>query len=193
MSHFTVGVLIPEDTPLTEEFVEAAVGMRIDAYDENKSVDPYKVHMTPEDIERMATHYGIDKADTDSLLTKMDDWHGREGGVDEQGMFYWSTYNPKSKWDWFQIGGRWPGKLYPDAVTYPRDSLGGNVRKVSELPSDLTLWALVTDDGEWHESGRMGWWGMSSDDKDPDKWDAERSELLSAHRDHLLVVVDCHI
>lgn len=25
-----------------------------------------------------------------------------------------STYNPKSKWDWYQIGGRWSGLLNPD-------------------------------------------------------------------------------
>jgi len=27
---------------------------------------------------------------------------------------YLSTYNPKSKWDWWQIGGRWQGALDPD-------------------------------------------------------------------------------
>lgn len=27
---------------------------------------------------------------------------------------YKSSYNPKSKWDWYQIGGRWTGMLDPD-------------------------------------------------------------------------------
>lgn len=26
---------------------------------------------------------------------------------DEDKIYTWSTYNPKSKWDWYQVGGRW--------------------------------------------------------------------------------------
>lgn len=29
--------------------------------------------------------------------------------VDDGGLYEWSTYNPKSKWDWWEIGGRWCG------------------------------------------------------------------------------------
>lgn len=29
--------------------------------------------------------------------------------LDDGGIYEWSTYNPKSKWDWYQIGGRWSG------------------------------------------------------------------------------------
>lgn len=29
--------------------------------------------------------------------------------IDDGGIYEWSTYNPKSKWDWYQIGGRWTG------------------------------------------------------------------------------------
>lgn len=29
--------------------------------------------------------------------------------VDSGGIYVWSTYNPKSKWDWYQVGGRWRG------------------------------------------------------------------------------------
>lgn len=38
--------------------------------------------------------------------TFLTDWHGYEPG-EEQG--YWN--NPKAKWDWYQIGGRWTGML----------------------------------------------------------------------------------
>jgi len=30
---------------------------------------------------------------------------------DGKGMYYMSTYNPKSQWDWYQVGGRWDGSL----------------------------------------------------------------------------------
>ena len=52
------------------------------------------------------------------ILDKMDDWHGTEGGVDEKGIYCLETYNPKSKWDWYSVGGRWSGffKLRNGAV-----------------------------------------------------------------------------
>lgn len=36
-------------------------------------------------------------------------WYGEEN-VDEHGNVM-STYNPDSKWDWYQLGGRWQGKF----------------------------------------------------------------------------------
>lgn len=33
-----------------------------------------------------------------------------EGSVDEEGNII-STYNPNSKWDWYEVGGRWSGSL----------------------------------------------------------------------------------
>jgi hypothetical protein len=38
--------------------------------------------------------------------------------VDEKGIYTWSTYNPRSRWDWWSIGGRWSGYLLlrPDAT-----------------------------------------------------------------------------
>ena len=38
-------------------------------------------------------------------------------GVDEEGLYRLSTYNPQSKWDWYQVGGRWRGffPVKPDA------------------------------------------------------------------------------
>ncbi len=36
------------------------------------------------------------------------DWHGVDGKDEKTGRYgYWT--NPNSKWDWFQIGGRWAG------------------------------------------------------------------------------------
>lgn len=45
------------------------------------------------------------------------DEHAKEDElqIDDGGIFEWSTYNPKSKWDWYKVGGRWTGyfKLKP--------------------------------------------------------------------------------
>lgn len=29
--------------------------------------------------------------------------------IDDEGLYRWSSYNPRSKWDWWQVGGRWAG------------------------------------------------------------------------------------
>lgn len=52
----------------------------------------------------------------------------------------------------------------------------------------------VLKDGEWYERGTMGWWGISTGDKDQDVWNQEISNLIdSVPDDTRLTVVDCHI
>jgi hypothetical protein len=43
------------------------------------------------------------------------EWFGKELFKDEQGFYNYTRYNPKSKWDWYSVGGRWTGyfKLKP--------------------------------------------------------------------------------
>ena len=57
----------------------------------------------------------------------------------------------------------------------------------------ISTYAVVYN-GEWYEKGEMGWWGISSNEKDPDKWNEEFNKLLeSVSDDTLLTIVDCHI
>jgi hypothetical protein len=92
-----------------------------------------------------------------------------------------STYNPKSKWDWYTVGGRWSGRIPNDACA------------VADLPAGWAPFALVTPDGEWHESGKLGWFGMSSGNVEPSAWDATVREMLAQHADAFAVLVDYHI
>lgn len=48
-------------------------------------------------------------------------------------------------------------------------------------------------DGEWHESGQMGWFGMSHNDMDPDAWAAHVSAVYDSLDDEMLTNCDCHI
>lgn len=55
------------------------------------------------------------------------------------------------------------------------------------------LYAVVKD-GQWYERGSMGWWGMSSNEKNLVDWQNEFYELVQGLPDDtLLTVVDCHI
>lgn len=70
----------------------------------------------------------------------------------------------------------------------------GDIAPVTSLlDKDPRGYAIVTPDGEWHQRGRMGWFGTSSGDKPKDEWAAETRALLEKHRDCIAVAVDCHI
>lgn len=52
----------------------------------------------------------------------------------------------------------------------------------------------VTCGGDWVESAEMGWFGMTSNEKDRDKWDSEFWEYIDTLRDDTPVtVIDFHI
>ena len=52
----------------------------------------------------------------------------------------------------------------------------------------------VVKDGIWYEKGEMGWWGMSSNEKDQHEWNSEVAKLLDGLSDDTLIsIYDCHI
>jgi hypothetical protein len=167
-----------------------------------------------------------------------------------------SAYNPDSKWDWFQVGGRWTGYYsdydpstdpknieechlcngtgmregwawmdedgvhYKDdwakeckgcngckgtgkSVTWPTqwENSQKDVMPASAVLSMMNkeedpkgaLFAILTPEGEWIESGSMGWWGMVTDEKDENEWEDSFKKILEKYSDHMGVVVDCHI
>lgn len=89
-----------------------------------------------------------------------------------------STYNPESKWDWWQIGGRW-------------DDGDKNIIDIADLEEDPIVYAIVDIDGSWNKKGTMGWWGMSSNEKDD--WKEIVKALIEKNKDKAIVFVDCHI
>lgn len=53
--------------------------------------------------------------------------------------------------------------------------------------------ALVTPDGEWHEKGRMGWFGVGEEQPEA-VWAKKVREVIDAQPDDMLfTMVDCHI
>ena len=78
----------------------------------------------------------------------------------------WTTYNPKSKYDYYSIIGD------------------------DELP-DFVPFAFVTPDGEWHAKGEIGWWGMSWDEIPDDEWERIYSDAVDKYKNFTLL--DCHI
>lgn len=132
--------------------------------------------------------------------------------IGENGEVY-STCNPKSKWDWYQIGGRWAGLLKLKDGVKPVQPLnfswGWDEKEQKERTAEnradvaykkdianideIVCFALIKD-GVWYERGQMGWWGIVTDGKEQDAWDEEFKKLIKNTPDDTLIsIYDCHI
>lgn len=116
--------------------------------------------------------------------------------IDENGGVY-STYNPNSKWDWYQLGGRWcgfyklkdgkTGKLgqpsWMEKVTHRDDNTADSALKGDidfENVEQYRTFAMLKD-GVWYE-------------REDNAWDEEFDKFVSELPDNtLLSVYDCHI
>lgn len=109
--------------------------------------------------------------------------------IDEDGNLL-STYNPNSKWDWYEIGGRWNGELIN------KEGKNTNIDYANQINWDETCipFAFVEPNGVWHEKGEMGWWAMVSNEKEQDSWKEEFENFVKDLDDEVEVtIVDCHI
>lgn len=118
---------------------------------------------------------------------------------------YKSTYNPDSKWDWWVIGGRWDGSIQNNQrKTENGFNFGAQHHQLihNTIPTDDYLeicrndngqypFSIVAPDGTWHQKGRMGWFGISSDENE--NWKQSADALLEKYKDCIAVGVDCHI
>lgn len=184
----------------------------LDRYDENLEVEPYIDYEAAEAYEAASTtalnildnieafSNLVNKDELTNLLVSKNqlgliEWYTKWGGYhhcDEEGNIY-SIYNPESKWDWYQVGGRWDGHI-------PTKS-GERVNQCTIQEVDWEKigvpFCFVDIDGEWREKGEMGWWCMVNNEKEDLEWDKDFkafSEYMRAHYpDELITVIDFHI
>ena len=99
--------------------------------------------------------------------------------IDKDGNLL-SKYNPKSKWDWYEVGGRWCGGI-PMKTNTKLEIKSCNECKVSQIDMDKISppYAYVDTNGIWNERGEMGWFGISSNDKDEKTWDDEFKKFIN--------------
>lgn len=274
-------------------------------YNENTEVAPYRDY---DKAERPQEHWIFKTLVQEHLLVEDVDWSGfvaaynarYEGDAplfldeDKGRVYQMSTYNPLSRWDWYQLGGRWTGffKLKPGAsgvtgspglmtakstdpswadqarkrdidIEGMKDAAGLKAAQLHDramqvldkypplvawdkireemFPGDIDaarqynreqpglralfdaelhfmdpvkdlcldhpnpllehvtqarlgacLTFAVLDQDGWHERGKMGWWGMMSDEKD--SWpEMFQARVDAAADDDLFSVYDVHI
>lgn len=203
MSHFSLAVVIDRDTfnnvykdctgfsnKENRIILEELVAEALEPFDEGKWVPSYVAKTAEElEIEYKQLLEKIEKGESNvskyDVITIWDYAEYRYGKVLDinDGNLY-SNYNPNSKWDWYQIGGRWS------------DVVSGNIVQVKDIDEalDENIYAVLDKNGKWHEPGEMLPFGMSAATE-------EQLEAFSVYRiiketssgEDLIVVVDCHI
>ena len=143
--------------------------------------------------------------------------YGDEDSFNERGD-QMSTYNPKSKWDWYSVGGRWSGLLtfkngqtgdsgYSKFIDFERMRDDAEKEYLKSLYPDeatylrkmtaFSTYAVITPDGEWHSKGEMGWFGISTETGEEDTaWcDNFYANFIrpAIENNWYLTIVDCHI
>lgn len=71
-----------------------------------------------------------------------------------------------------------------------------NKEQFAEISSFFTTHAVITPEGNWHETGEMGMWGTSSATNEEElEWalNYKKQFIDTADKDWTLTIVDCHI
>ncbi len=181
--HFLTYVIIGKHTNIKQ-----AVAMSMAPFDEARTVAPWKRHLPPDEIAAMAKYFGLRPDDLDALAAKMPNWNGGTGRVDGKRLSALVTWNPKGKWDWYAIGGRWAGLLRNDSMTCA--ALLRSRKLADLLPHDL-----LTPDGTWHARTRFvrtGWCTGHIVHKSRRSWLRQFRAALASYPDHRVVCVDRH-
>ena len=250
MSHFTITVALPGDTPAELEQLQKALEAALAPFDENLTVDRYLEYTREqliangrEEIERYRTGlYAKYLADPEAyreqykrnpahLTYIAEEFPKRLTWTDEQvyasqvswydpseigpdGEVY-SERNPQSKWDWWVVGGRWGGMWrFKEPVDYPHlgteastfgmnedaaKALATDCGRVSDIAPETfdSTWGYIDLEGQWHEKGQMGWFGLSDADETDNgekRWKKQYLDwIASLPKDAWVVNIDCHI
>lgn len=139
MSHFSVAVIHRE---------AQSVDDLLAPFDENMSVEPYVKYTKQQAIDYVREHWVTEnerKTDDECWAMMAKEYDNR---TDAEGNIY-STYNPESRWDWYEEGGRWSGKLRLKQTNKTADS--ARIKDVDFGPDPATykkclrFWDVVVD------------------------------------------------
>lgn len=187
MSHFLIMVINTNGSKEYEDILAP--------FSENLEVDPYWVEKDPE---YFIKHYTSVNKDYSKLVDGVhptvdytgnigkslkdlfdmyhkDYWDDEELKYENGKIYRKTTYNPLSKWDWYQLGGRWAGflklksriselsKAFGDVVE-PNFSFGWNAKEKEERSDGTNVDMAVNKHIDWEfmmakagERGKVEW------------------------------------
>lgn len=185
MHYFTFVIIDPTGDP------EMLVTEKLAPFNEQLKVAPYREYLDKSDIARMAEHYQLKRNDLQALAQRLEDWHGWPGGVDGKRLFYTTTLNPDGRWDWYEIGGRWNGRI----KGAKRNVISTRALRKSPHLKDALPFYVVTPEGTWLEHQSFFQQGLGtkrSQQKRDAGWLREVTEVLEDYPKHRVVAVDIH-
>lgn len=185
MSHSCIIVCLPPS--VTPETVEEALGNVLAPFDENKEVEPYrsyekdeaKDHWFASSMKKSGAWDGEGPLSWDTLAAAFNAKYSDDDSPilieEETGRAYtMSTYNPKSRWDYWRIGGRWA-----DRFVIAKDALDPDT-----IVAEKRAWELK---GEPKEIGRCDGGRKRALDFEAQRIAAENREASTWHRLQALV------
>lgn len=120
MSHFTVAVLTRHEQSIEDLLAPFDENIKVEPYiyrtkediirEAKKKKEDFLQKMKSDDFELRSYHKEYLNCETDEDFYAVESQYFEEDEMDEDGNEL-STYNPKSKWDWWTIGGRWSNLL----------------------------------------------------------------------------------
>ena len=139
MSHYAVAVIHRGSQDVDELLAP---------YSENLEVEPYVRFTKQEAIDYVREHWlkdGETKTDDECWKMMADDY---SGNTDDEGNIY-TTYNPDSKWDWYEEGGRFSDLLrLKDSNEKVNSALIADIDFTAdpeEYKDALRFWDVVVD------------------------------------------------
>ena len=99
-----------------------------------------------------------------------------------------TTYNPNSKWDWYQIGGRFAGKLLlKEGIkkkANPNFSWGWDEEEIEKVINEPRVDSALMSEIDWNKlhlnqeeyDKAIRFWEMQVEDKEAIKWDRYKTE-----------------
>ena len=99
-------------------------------------------------------------------------------GYKKKGNKFGYIHNPNAKWDWYADGGRWGGYIINKEGKNTDEDLLTEIDwdkmfQPDEQGYNHIPFCFVDTEGNWHEKGEMGWWGMTSNEKQRTDWHEE--------------------
>ena len=186
MSHFCVAVFSNE--PDDVEFDKLLL-----KYDENNENEKRFYEVSEEQIQRE-----YDRFVEQNYPVPFEDFLENFGYFfDEELGAYGYRENPNAKYDYYSLDARYPYLLYEDVEFDVGDNPvmhRKNDYDYEKETGDLTPYAFVTPDGEWHAPGTVGWFASSDETEESTAaYEKEWEEYINSEENPYVSFVDCHI
>lgn len=206
MSHASLWLIT--DKGNSDEVLNAKITELMQPFNENMKVEPYLEYEYSKRLE----YYKSELKETGDRLLKSDicnidyakkrieklkaitpeeyydDMISGYNYDDNKNVF--STYNPNSKWDWYEVGGRW------DRSLILKNGDIRNIAKIFDIDFDKTEFPFaILLDGEWIENGELGLFGLVVGEIIPDAVyrKHQRSIIDNLPNDKVIIVIDYHV